>query len=148
MTELVCSWETPSGLPAAILRFNWHLNGYVGVPPGHALWGATSGCWFDFPIDEGDVRGLKHGPLSLLLAAANPKSLLAHVRVHGGITYNDTEMPHVGEDYPGYWWFGFDCGHVDDNPAECNSDYVSAECEYMAAKLTEIAAYLCVGDHS
>jgi hypothetical protein len=34
------------------------------------------------------------------------------VDVHGGVTYEDFKDPQGSG--PGYWWFGFDCGHFRD----------------------------------
>lgn len=70
--------------------------------------------------------------------------LYAVTDVHGGLTYAST-----WEDYPGIWWFGFDCAHAGDYcPAPCffkygtyrPIEYVSTEVARLADQLVAIAA--------
>jgi hypothetical protein len=78
------------GLPCIALRHDkWGTwCGYVGVPRGHAFWG----------LFYGDLRSVRLGWWG--------------PRVHGGLTWSSDssalDLP------PGYWWFGFDCGHGED----------------------------------
>lgn len=61
------------------------LNGYVGVPFGHPAYGLT---YFD--------------------------DKLAHIRVHGGLTYSGGPDEGTTEEVPLYW-HGFDCSHAWDS---------------------------------
>jgi hypothetical protein len=87
--------DEATGLPCLAVRNpglgNWC--GYVGVPPGHPLYGK--------PYQDVD----------------------SDLQVHGGVTFSDACNPksteatgicHVAE--PGepdhVWWFGFDCAHA------------------------------------
>jgi len=70
------------------------LNGYVGIPKSHRLYGKSPTYEDDDPVD--------------------------HLYVHGGVTYADTiatllhhdmkELGAFGEE----WYFGFDTGHAND----------------------------------
>jgi hypothetical protein len=74
--------------------------GYVGVPPGHPLYGADNGkCLRKPPCkdEDGELRYCEHTIDNILTA-------------HGGITYSDT-MSDVDKTT---WWFGFDCAHAYD----------------------------------
>ena len=62
-----------------------HLNGYIGIAPGHP--------WY----------GLEEDQLPTLIPA-----------VHGGITYASSE-PKSEDDITPFWWIGFDCGHASDH---------------------------------
>jgi len=63
-------------------------NGYVGIPEGHPLYGAT------YSQKRGGVL---------------PEELL---EVHGGLTYSANCLPGFLPD--GLWYFGFDCSHLCD----------------------------------
>jgi len=64
------------------------LCGYVGVPPGHALFG------WDYHDSIKSKEEYNSGTAPIDLA----------FQVHGGLSYS-------GENN-GLWWFGFDCGHA------------------------------------
>lgn len=49
--------------------------------------------------------------------------------VHGGLTYGADHAPKQEPD--GYWWFGFDTGHCEDNKFNCPESYVDTQIEYM-----------------
>lgn len=61
--------------------------------------------------------------------------------VHGGLTYSRNYKPK--EEPDGYWWIGFDTGHLDDNEFNCPESYVDAQIESLkqqaiaAAKTSE-----------
>lgn len=86
-------WVDPAtGLDCLIVRQNrsGHLCGYVGVPEGHALFGA----------DFTDVDGAEaHGGLSFS-DKCNEDGRICHIPFPG-------RPEHV-------WWFGFDCAHAFD----------------------------------
>lgn len=104
------------GLPCRIIRHQLgHYCGYVGVKAGHPLYGVN------FDTDPQELRNI------LINAEASGRTLTARMKellqdgefgptlhtlfeVHGGITYAENHMPSEIPD--GYWWFGFDCGHL------------------------------------
>lgn len=76
-------------LPCLILRSEatGALNGYVGVTPGHGLFGRR----YSDKIHTASALGV---PLESV------------VEVHGGLTFSDEMV--------GLWFLGFDCAHCDD----------------------------------
>lgn len=66
---------------------NGHLNGYVGIPPGHPAHGVT----------DNDLAIRVHGGVTY----ASPNTPAAWVK-------------HLTVDLPGLWWIGFDTGHLGD----------------------------------
>jgi hypothetical protein len=96
------------------LRRNSHMGilcGYVGVPPGHSLFGwdyhddiKLKPEFMQGSLDEVSVFSLftydkeayENGTIPLDIA----------LKVHGGLTWTEEEG--------GLWWFGFDCGHAFD----------------------------------
>lgn len=161
-------WMDPAtGLPCLIHRGpTGALCGYVGVPPGHALY--KQGYSMRVPKPEGfeeRVIDEKVGRLVLLCEALREAdglvSLKIVVQVHGGLTYanecgpvreNGHGICHLPE--PGkpdsVWWFGFDCAHAGDVCPGYGTDfprwddeqyrdiaYVTNECTQLAAQLKE-----------
>lgn len=55
--------------------------------------------------------------------------------VHGGLTYADNHAPKEKPD--GYWWLGFDTGHLKDTPDNCPESYVDAQIEYLRQQALE-----------
>ena len=123
--------DAATGLPCLVVRngITGILCGYVGVAPGHPLYGKG---YHDVGVD---------------------------VSVHGDLTFADKCNPLEKEDEgichvagPGepehVWWFGFDCGHLRDAPPfdpfkfdfGCATTYktlafVQDECASLAAQL-------------
>ncbi len=108
------SWQDErTGLKCKLWRHpNWgQLNGYVGVQPGHALFG------WDYHDDIKLDPKFMHGSLdeiSMFSLFTYDKEALDNgtmpidiaLKVHGGVTFTAEE--------DGLWWFGFDCGHAFD----------------------------------
>lgn len=148
-------WTTHAGFRAVVIMASMgHRCGYVGVPKGHPLHGASYSDphpALDFPADE--TIG-KRGVIPLLCGngRASPDVVFD---VHGGITYagGNDKYP-VDSDL---WWFGYDCSHAGDAPspsavADCvkrmgemfypspdevhrSLGYCASECESLAAQL-------------
>jgi hypothetical protein len=105
-------WPDPvTGLPCLMLRKEemGHWCGYVGLEPGHPLYGIPYNRCALSPTTCDPERSCDHSPEALL-------------SVHGGLTFSGMcqEDPHgichVAE--PGeadtLWWLGFDCTHSGD----------------------------------
>lgn len=156
-------WITQAGLRAVVLMIDdRHRCGYVEVPVGHPLHGASYSepnaaiipPNMDEPIGK---RGL------IPLMCATPDRLTAPdiaFDVHGSITFAGG-----GDGYPADgdgWWFGFDCAHSNDamspeyyermreeypdkpfmHAQDANSvfrslEYCVAECESLARQIVE-----------
>lgn len=118
-------WRTGAGLFAVVVQTPWGTNnGYVALPPGHALNGKDYDEIYDL-APEVD-------------AAA-----------HGGVTYTDDHLTGV-ESPPGVWWVGFDCAHYGDYAPALDrapfgglegvyrdAAYVSEKCEELAWALVQ-----------
>ena len=109
------AWQDArTGLQCKIKRhLEWgQLNGYVGVPPGHPLFG------WDYDDDiRLDPELLQQGSIdsiSIFSLFTYSKEEYNHgtipvdlaLQVHGGLSWSAEEE--------GLWWFGFDCGHAQD----------------------------------
>jgi len=62
-----------------------HRCGYVGVPPSHPAYNVR---YMDYPLHR--------------------------IRVHGGLTYSQSEPDYPIPTKPQLWWLGFDCAHIGD----------------------------------
>lgn len=105
-------WEDPAtGLPCLIVRHlrSGHWCAYVGVAPGHPLYGMSYGSCALRPTPCTEDLFCDHRPDCLLA-------------VHGGLTFSgpcqkETEgvchIPDPGEEAE-IWWFGADCAHSGD----------------------------------
>lgn len=117
------------GLQCAVLRLmelgwlGWRC-GYVAVPKGHPL----------YQVKYNDDW-------------ENDHSLLAEIRVHGGLTYSSIPNSDDRFEYPietesDLWWFGFDCNHAYDMPEYGGSykdtHYVESECRRLAEQLSKV----------
>lgn len=80
----------------------------------------------------------------------NSKFMSNIINIHGGLTYSTDKKQQyevIMHDAPAYpivddketWWFGFDCGHLDDNMEICDLSYVEGECESLAKQLENLA---------
>jgi len=115
--------DAATGLPCAIVRnteVSGCLCGYVGVPPGHPLFGLSYGD--KLPLQPGDLERLsieKSGAIPLFLAMLSGEHERGTIevgmalQVHGGVTWAREHCPMEGVP-GGRWWFGFDCGHAGD----------------------------------
>ena len=106
-----------------------HLCGYVGVPKTHPWWGKGGGSTL-----------CKHD-------GCYKHSIVAQLQVHGGLTFEGE-----WKQFPGLWFFGFDCAHSGDLVPEAlkfrtgynldetyrDMEYVKAECRNLAKQLQEV----------
>ncbi len=54
-----------------------------------------------------------------------------YVDAHGGLTFG-------GMQPDGRMCFGFDCGHIEDTPENCDHEYVKSQCRLMAVACRKI----------
>lgn len=110
-------WMTLAGLQGTVLLVNEsHRCGYVGVPPGHPLYG----CVYSQPANA--------------LGGKEPWGVF---EVHGGLTWSGFWN---GDDL---WRFGFDCHHDMDGSLRDEQpyfpvrplEYVVSQCESLARQL-------------
>jgi hypothetical protein len=162
--KLVKNWITAAGYRAAILYVNGHNNGYVALPPTHPLFGVdydTAALCLSFPANE---PLSKRSPLALMCCNAEARPSVVF-DVHGGITYSDYKLAQVSVlEEEQLWWYGFDTAHYGDaNSPEYYAklkeqypdmpfmwaadgeyrtvEYVTAECESLAAQLNTRVNY-------
>ena len=66
--------------------------------------------------------------------------LLENISVHGGLTYAAPRLELVDDpcDDMKYWYIGFDCNHLGDNPISENADYVAEELISLAYQLKQM----------
>lgn len=159
MSTIEKDWITKSGLRAVVLIVAWggrqrHRCGYVAMPPGHPMHGASYGE--PHPLltqDEADHSTIgKKSPILALTAAVRGDEDGERVRrspdvvfdCHGGITFSGGNKGYPVES--DCWWFGFDCAHCDDGEIEEDPrwprrgevrtlEYVEAECERLAGQI-------------
>lgn len=150
--EVEKEWITVSGLNAVVIISNrsGYRCGYVAVKEPHPAYGKNYSEQID-AIKQEDVDhvplGLK-SPILILTAICNSdkefekvrRSLNVLIDVHGGLTYSSSEPD---SDYPipleGAWWFGYDCGHYeDDEPGGRSFEYCVDQCESLALQLTAL----------
>lgn len=151
--------DEPTSLPCVILR-NRHfgtLCGYVGIAPGHALFGWSHKD--KIYLRQEFFEGKFHRDFGLIDAwcyamsddqknGVIPLSLALHV--HGGITWSGDLPRGLGN---GHHWFGFDCGHVGDyspglpyaedldlDQEYRTIDFVKGECARLAWQLRGLEA--------
>lgn len=155
--EVEKEWITNSGLKAVAIMVNGsHRCGYVGVPPGHELFGKKYRDHVDpkfWPAIENADEPFKGSPIDLLLASFDAQEkdtkgpqISYLINVHGGVTYSggSDNYPVKGDE----WWFGFDCNHSGDKNLSYDSfdpeavhrtlDYVESECESMAEQIQKV----------
>jgi hypothetical protein len=138
------------------------LCGYVGVPPGHVLFGWHHGD--DVQVREEFLRERNVGgdlssvDVFMYMLQGGPKNgtipLGMALRVHWGVNWAG-EFPL--DDAPcEAWWFGFDCGHAGDLvpsladffrgfrmlpvPVYRDIEYVKGQCELLAFQLRQLEA--------
>jgi hypothetical protein len=109
--------EGRTGLNCAIIRnpVVGNLCGYVAVEPGHPLHGKKYNDRIALPPVIGEreiVMGRDVGIISMLCDAFDHSqdgmvSVGVVLPAHGGITFS-------AGDTDDFWWFGFDCAHLDD----------------------------------
>jgi len=109
------------GYPCIILRQpGGNLNGYVGIPKGHHLYGKS----YNDKIYTNKEPIYRNNPIEMFIEAIDNKKeeneyrIASIMNVHGGVTYSDKNCPHI-ETNKKYkkeelWWFGFDTGHSGD----------------------------------
>lgn len=152
------SWQAewgPNAIQLAMIRHNTlgHWCGYARVPDHHPLFGKSYNdrakmpkAWLERPVDiDKDI-----GVIGLVCASINSNEDMSEATLdlifhcHGGLTYSDKS------------WFGFDCAHAGDmspglerfsyrqfeapfNYVYRDFGYVRAQCERLAAQLSEYA---------
>lgn len=121
------------GYPCIILRqIGGNLNGYVGIPKEHHLYGKT----YNDKIYTNKEPIYRNNPIEMLIEAIDDKKeeneyrIGSIMNVHGGVTYSDNHFPVKGIDdkYKNQklWWFGFDTAHSGDmRPLEPDIDIQS-----------------------
>lgn len=149
-------WITQAGLRAVVListdRTENHRCGYVAVDETHPAFNKGYSEQLDFIPQEAannSVIGNKSPILALTATCESDdpynsvrRSLDIIIDVHGGLTYSSKEP---GAEYPvpseGLWWFGYDCGHYNDNACIGGQslEYCVQQCELMARQLVELA---------
>ena len=60
-----------------------------------------------------------------------------YVDVHGGLTYSGLGNYPAGEEHEDKWFFGYDCGHYQDDLDKCTLEYCIAQCESLAIQLMQ-----------
>lgn len=116
-------------------------NGYVEVPKKHPLFGIRyneqAACLKPMLKEAGSRPCIDINPILLLCAAVEggiPCKPEYIFDVHQGLTYSGPKPCKGG----GGWWFGFDTAHFCDGPKTQNFDFVSSECEKLAAQLAKM----------
>jgi hypothetical protein len=82
------------------------------------------------------------------------QAYIPRIRVHGGLTYSDHgDDVRAVEGYADYWYFGYDCAHIDDKFAFAtpvrmisvlmqgeyrDAEYCMAQCRRLASQLIKI----------
>lgn len=166
MSSIEKDWVTAAGLRAVILmgRLGFRC-GYVGVPPGHPLYGVGYGDECDAlrPLTGKEPVG-DRGAMSVFLMAATgdiPRTPEAIFDVHGSLTFSGNGKDGAYPVESDLWWFGYDCGHCDDAPSseycqqqrdkypdkpfmwhECDGvhrdlDYCVQQCESLARQIVD-----------
>ena len=116
--------------------------GYVGVSMDHFLHGINyhEETWklgmFSSCRLQQEVNGEDIGWINMFCCAFNGVTSRPDIMfsVHGGLTYSG------GGDYPiegDWWWFGYDCGHLDDR----------ADVDLMDEKMKEIHVKFHLGTY-
>ncbi len=118
--ELSFSLFKTNDLWCCVLRISWtgHLNGYVAVPEGHALYQKK----YSDKVLVGKEKEMVFNGNYIGLLCADPNeaeagifSLDMAIQVHCGLTYSDSQLGPIENDALGkLWWFGFDTGHSGD----------------------------------
>lgn len=166
LTEPLGYATTHAGLPCELHRESLlhHWCGYVGLDPGHPLYGVEGNA--ASPALKDGLQRLLEQPLAeikwrfavglaALSGCANPTPALV-LSVHGGITWAANHLPWIAIP-AGNWWYGFDCNHCDDlcpdmeqrmekyglprgNGQWRTLDYALTECRFLAEQLAALAA--------
>lgn len=136
------------GLEWVVLLVNGsHHCGYVKIPDGHVLHGASGSDCIPTKVCEdlglGDTGGAKERVpwISVFCNSVNDGliSLDCVLTCHGGITYAG-DLNGKGE-----WWLGFDCAHSGDRTKWSpdgvfrSAEYVQGECERLAQQIASYA---------
>lgn len=117
-----------------------HRCGYVRVPEDHPWHGLD----YDAPALEGPAdyegRSLDDAGMSGTIAALAGQldewatRIEGHVAIHGGLTYAGCGVSDLSRG----WWFGFDCAHLDDTPAEWTEQRTAEEVERLAEQVAAV----------
>lgn len=141
-------WITSSGLKAlVIMQSTGHRCGYVAVPESSILSGKHYSEQLNC-ISQEQANGastVNMGPMTLITAMSKSegehlvrRSLDLVIDVHQSLTFSNYILGQSTSD----WWFGFDCGHWNDDPniGGQTLEYCIQQCESMATQLVELEA--------
>ena len=152
---------TAHGLRCVIKRIehSGHLCGYVGVPKGHPLYGASAfephPLFVEQNLQEQDeppvVRAEYIAWAIRVFDERNSLTPAGRLTAHGGVNYGNSLLPREAPEGSGLWWFGFSCDQGgDDYPEQSrvfserygyvyrDMAYVTAQAENLARQLAEL----------
>lgn len=139
-------WEA-HGLDCAVVQIHMyamddHHCGYVRVPEDHPWHGLDYSAQVPNPApipDDATVDDYGMAGMIGVLSGSDEftRRVEGQLRVHGGVTFAGKRPV---EGCPEGWWFGFDCAHAHDTPAEWTEDATAAEAERMAEQLASVTS--------
>lgn len=95
-----------------------HLCGYVGVDNNHALYGLDYACRLDPTIIDINTPIGDRGTIASFVASFRIDkyaTIYDLFDVHGSLTYSSNQVGwHSYPTLSDFWFFGFDCNHLDD----------------------------------
>jgi hypothetical protein len=143
------NWISETGLdchiyPCDFGNGRYHLCGYVRIPADHPLYKVDYSALVPQALIDAREKVLqepigKRGIIDVLCMGSDAEMRSGVLfNVHGGITFSG---PFRDGD-PTDFWYGFDCGHCDDNNDRCNAAYVRGECESLAQQIVALGCPL------
>lgn len=141
------NWTSETGLDCHIYPCNfgsgrYHLCGYVRIPEDHPLYKVDYSASVPQSLIDAREKALqgpigKRGIIDVLCMGSGAEMCSGVLfDVHGGITFSGP----FRDGNPEHFWYGFDCGHCDDNNDRCNSAYVRNECESLARQIASLGS--------
>jgi len=149
------AWTDSTGYGCIIRRSrgDGHLGGYVGVGPGHPMYG-----WTAHAIASAGVRvhgGVKYS--AACMSAANEDVSICHVPAHEARAVPRQETVRAHREHDDLWWIGFECNEAYDavpeperscaqsdvydgtlDPVYRDEGFVYEQCTSLAAQLAAI----------
>ena len=143
------------------IKHSGHLCGYVGVPKGHPLYGASVFEPHPFFVERNlqeqvEPPVIRAEYIAWAIRAFDERNSLTltvagRLTAHGGVNYGDNHLPHEALEGIDLWWFGFSCDHSgDDYPSQSrvfserygyvyrDMAYVTEQTENLARQLAEL----------